>query len=73
MEFIGEKERIDFVIDSGQTTKSVVFLKTYIEIPCVKVLECEGPLNNPDNITLVGCDIIATDTNGRTGKLIITV
>lgn len=73
MKFVGEKERIDFTIDNGQITKSIVFVKTYLETPIVKVLECDGSLNNPDNVTLLGCDIIAIDTNGRTGKLIITV
>lgn len=73
MKFVGEKERIDFTIDNEQTTKSVVFVKSYLEIPRVKVLKCDGSLNNPENITLVGCDIVAPDTKGRIGKLIITV
>lgn len=72
MKFVGEKERIDFTIDEGQTTKPIVFVKNYFDIPSVKVLKCDGSLNNPGNITLVGCDIVAPDTKGRTGRLIIT-
>ena len=73
MEFVGEKERIDFTIDVSQTTKAVVFVKTYTEEPNVKVLEADGSLNDPENITLLGCDVVAPDTDGRTGKLIITL
>ncbi len=73
MEFVGEKERVDFTIINGQTTKAIVFEKTYAEIPSVKVLECDGSLNNPEDCTVVGCNVVAPDTNGRTGKLVITV
>ena len=73
MDFVGEKERIDFTIVNGVTTKAIVFVKTYLETPIVKVLECDGSLNNPANVTLIGCAVVAPDTNGRTETVILTV
>ena len=79
MKHLGEKEQIDITINSGQSTKAVVFAKTYTEIPKVLIIGTSGAVDVPASVTITGCNINAinsktdtkANTNGRTIKLSI--
>ena len=79
MKYLGEKEIVDVTIDSGQSTKSVVFVETYLVAPCVCIVETNGNIAEAANVTVTGCDINAinsksdpsANTDGRVVKLSI--
>lgn len=79
MKHLGEKEIVNVVIDEGQSSKSIVFVETYSEVPKVLIIETNGAVGVAINVTKTGCDIKAIDskkdtkanTSGRTIKLSI--
>ena len=79
MKYLGEKEVINVTIDSGQSTKAIVVVETYLEPPSIFIVETNGAVSEPTNVTITGCDINAinskvdptANTDGRVLKLSI--
>jgi len=79
MKHLGEKEKINVTITEGQSSKSIVFVETYSEIPKVLIIGTNGAIAAATNVTRTGCDIKAitskadtkANTEGRTLTLSI--
>lgn len=79
MRHLGEKETIDIAIPEGQSSIAVVFVESYLTTPHICIVETDGPIDTPANVTTIGCDINAinsktnpvANTDGRTMKLSI--
>lgn len=65
MTYYGQKEELSGSIAVDSDTKAFVFVESYSVAPTIRIKSTNGDVNAASNITTIGCDVVATDTDGR--------